>query len=103
MPEKIAPFSWLREFAPPTEIIRLFRESLYEHGSTLWSGVAGQGIQLFYVIYPWHNLNGPLDRYVKLRVRMRRECFPATASKRSRHVSRHVRDARAVMHAGIAN
>ena len=26
-----------------------------------------------------------------------------TAGKRSRHASRHVRDARAVMHAGIAN
>ena len=29
--------------------------------------------------------------------------FPVTASKRSRHASRHVRHARAVMHAGIAN
>ena len=29
--------------------------------------------------------------------------FPATAGKRSRHASRHVRDARAVMYAGIAN
>ena len=29
--------------------------------------------------------------------------FPATGDKRSRHASRHVRDARAVMHAGIAN
>ena len=29
--------------------------------------------------------------------------FPVTAGKRSRHASRHVRDARAVMHAGIAN
>ena len=29
--------------------------------------------------------------------------FPATADKRSRHASRHVRDARAVVHAGIAN
>ena len=29
--------------------------------------------------------------------------FPATAGKRSRHASRHVRDARAVMHDGIAN
>ena len=29
--------------------------------------------------------------------------FPATAVKQSRHASRHVRDARAVMHAGIAN
>ena len=42
---------------------------------------------------------------------MRRECwerFPATtltetASQRSRHASRYVRDARAVMHVGIAN
>ena len=50
--------------------------------------------------------NGPLARYVKLRVRMRRKCregFPDTAGKRSRHASRRVRDARAVMHAGIAN
>ena len=29
--------------------------------------------------------------------------FPATAVLRSRHTSRHVRDARAVMHAGVAN
>ena len=29
--------------------------------------------------------------------------FPVTADKRSRHASRHVRHARAVMHAGIAN
>ena len=29
--------------------------------------------------------------------------FPVTAGKRSQHASRHVRDARAVMHAGIAN
>ena len=29
--------------------------------------------------------------------------YPATAGKRSRHASRHVRDERAVMHAGIAN
>ena len=29
--------------------------------------------------------------------------FPATVGKRSRHATRHVRDVRAVMHAGIAN
>ena len=29
--------------------------------------------------------------------------FPVTAGKRSRYASRHVRHARAVMHAGIAN
>ena len=29
--------------------------------------------------------------------------FPTTAGKQSRHASRHVRDARAVMHAGTAN
>ena len=49
--------------------------------------------------------HGPLARWVKLRVRMRRECrerFPATAGMRFRHASRHVRDARAVMHTGIA-
>ena len=31
------------------------------------------------------------------------EQFPTTAGKRSRHTSRHVHDARAVMHAGVAN
>ena len=43
--------------------------------------------------------NGPLAKYVKLQVRMRRECrerFPW-------HASRHVRHARNVMHTGIAN
>ena len=32
-----------------------------------------------------------------------RNVFPATTGKQSRHASRHVLDARAVMHAGIAN
>ena len=32
-----------------------------------------------------------------------RNGFPATTGKQSRYASRHVRDARAVMHAGIAN
>ena len=51
----------------------------------------------------WH---GPLAKYAKLRVAhapgMPGTSFPATAGQRSRHASRHVRDARAVMHAGIA-
>ena len=56
-------------------------------------------------------LHGPLTRYVKLRVahaREFRERFPSppiskeTASQRSRHASRHVRLARAVMYVGIA-
>ena len=55
---------------------------------------------------------GPLTRYVKLRVvhapGMQGTFSPPptskeTASKRSRHASRHVRVARAVMHVGIAN
>ena len=55
---------------------------------------------------------GPLTRYVKLRV-VHAPGMPGTfsppptsketASKRSRHASRHVRVARAVMHVGIAN
>ena len=39
-------------------------------------------------------------------LRMHRECrerFPGTADYRSRHASRHVPDARAVMYAGSAN
>ena len=56
-------------------------------------------------------INEPLTRYVKLRVAHARECrerFPPppiskeTASQRSRHASRHVRHARAVMYVGIA-
>ena len=46
------------------------------------------------------------DNDDKCGMRMRREsweCFPATVGWRSRHASWHVRDARAVMHAGIAN
>ena len=57
-------------------------------------------------------LHGPLTRYVKLQVAhapgMPGTFFPPppiskeTDSWRSRHASRHVRDARAVMHVGIA-
>ena len=56
--------------------------------------------------------HGPLTRYVKLRVAHAPGMpgtFPSpskskeTASYRSRHASRHVRDARAVMHVGIDN
>ena len=56
--------------------------------------------------------NGPLTRYVKLRVAhapgMSGTLSPPptskeNASKRSQHASRHVRHARAVMHVGIAN
>ena len=58
--------------------------------------------------------NGPLTRYVKLRLReahapgMPGTFFPPpnlkeTVSYRSRYASRHVRDARAVMHVGFAN
>ena len=42
----------------------------------------------------------------KIAVGMRRESrerFPRNRGKPSRHASRHVRDARAVMHTGIAN
>ena len=59
-----------------------------------------------------HRLNGPLARYVQLRV-ADAPGMPGTFSSpitsnetvsyRSRHASRHVRDARAVMHVGIAN
>ena len=56
--------------------------------------------------------HGPLTRYIKLRVAhaagMPETFSPPptskeTASYRSEHASRHVRHARAVMHAGIAN
>ena len=78
-----------------------------------------------YLIYPYvfyHGIfetqdgpiesHGPLTRYVKLWVShaqgIPRRFSPPTASKetagkRSRHASRHVRHARAVMHVGIAN
>ena len=56
--------------------------------------------------------HGPLTRYVKLRVAhvpgmsgtfSRPPTSKETANWRSRHASRHVRHARAVMHVGIAN
>ena len=51
-------------------------------------------------------VHGPLARCVKLRVAhvpgMSGTFSPATAGYRARHASRHVRDARTVMHAGIA-
>ena len=56
--------------------------------------------------------HGPLTRYVKLRVAhvpglpgtfSPPTTSKETASQRSQHASRHVRHARAVMHAGIAN
>ena len=64
-----------------------------------------------YTVFNCHR-HGPLARYVKLRVahapRMPGTFSPPptskeTASQRSRHASRHVRDARVVMHVGIAN
>ena len=59
----------------------------------------------------WDRMNGPLTRYVKMWVAhvpgMSGTFSPPptskeTASSRSRHASRHVRDARAVIHVGIA-
>ena len=53
--------------------------------------------------------HGPLTRYLNLRVAHASRTFSPpptskiTANKRFRHASRHVRDARAVMHIGIAN
>ena len=53
--------------------------------------------------------HGPLSRYVKLRVVHAPGTFSPqptskdTTNQRSRHASRHVREARAVMHVGIAN
>ena len=58
-------------------------------------------------IWFWNTLpNGPLERYVKLRMRMRREClerFPRHRSLAIPTCIMAVRDARAVMHAAIAN
>ena len=62
--------------------------------------------------YARSQFHGPLTRYAKLRVAhapgMPRTFSPPptskeTASERSRHASRHVRHARAVMPVGIAN
>ena len=62
--------------------------------------------------YRYASSHGPLARYVKLRIvhalGMPGMISPPptskeTASKRSRYASRHVHNARAVMHVGIAN
>ena len=63
-------------------------------------------------ITEFYNHNGPLTRFVKIRVvhatRMPGTISPPLTSKEttswwSRHASRHVRHARTVMHVGIAN
>ena len=49
---------------------------------------------------------GLLPDMYKCGLGLRRECqesFPATTGKWSRNASRHLRDARAVMHIGIAD
>ena len=69
-------------------------------GCLFWANV------LFMFSQCHHNAecNGPLARYVKLRVVHAPGTFsPATAGQRSRHASRHVRHARALMHVGIAS
>ena len=45
---------------------------------------------------------GPLAKYLQLRV-AHAPHFPATAGYQSRHASRHVRHARAVIHVGMVN
>ena len=63
-------------------------------------------VKLIWNVDMWLFIHGPLTRYVKLWVAHAPEMPPTskeTASSRSRHASRHVRDARAVMHVGIVN
>ena len=61
---------------------------------------------MHFVIYSKMICHGPLTRYVKLRVAhapgMLGTFFPPQRVKGSRHASVHVRDVRAVIHAGIA-
>ena len=64
-------------------------------------------------VYPWQAwCHGPLARYVTLRVAHapgmpRTFSLPPTSNENARerpwHASRHVRDARALMHVGVAN
>ena len=78
---------------------------LLERWSVCWNEAEVQ------LPYRYKTGNGPLARYVKLRV-VHAPGMPGTssppptsnevASWRSRHASRHVRHARAVMHFGIA-
>ena len=64
------------------------------------------------ITHPWAIFNGPLTRYVKLRVAhapgipgtfSSPPSSKVTASKRSLHASWHVRYARTMMHVGIAS
>ena len=89
---------------------------LYMHHLTSLSEQLGLSKVAFYVwqieIITSISIHGPLTRYVKLRVAyapgMPGTFSPPPTSKEttcelSRHASRHVRHARAVMHIGIAN
>ena len=84
--------------------------------SSLWQSVECMVKWTHGVCYGWHYLwwheHGPVTRYVKLRFAhapgMPGTFFRPLTSKEtacywSRHASRHVRDARGVMHVGIAD
>ena len=55
------------------------------------------------ILIQWTGGHGPLARYLNWGCACAGNVFPYTAGKRSRHAARHVRDARVVMHVGIAN
>ena len=61
-----------------------------------------QSLSTFQMLFPM-GLVPDTQKYGCACTRNAGNVFPLTAGKRSRHTSRHVRHARAVVHAGIAN
>ena len=85
---------------------------IYIYTLIILLGAAWSSLVRREMVYTTFLPNGPLTRYFKLRIAhtpgMPGAFSPPptskeTASWRSRHASRHVRHARAVMHVGIAN
>ena len=60
-------------------------------------------LNVWYVFLFFFVLHGSLARYLWVATRNAGNIFPTTEGYRSRQASRHVRDTRAVMQAGIAN
>ena len=80
-----------------------------------WWHMRNKSVKLDQVYMCWSSrsyLSGHLRAWASCQIRKMAGCasagntgkvFPATAVKRSQHASQQVRDARTVMHAGIAN
>ena len=106
---KMSSISWFRESAPHWKKYIFSRQCVRPWMYAL-VGVEGGKPDTILVHRNYTELNN--NQWATCQIRKIAGCacggnagnvFPATMVNRSRHASRHVRDTRAVMHAGIAN